>query len=51
LTIAPARDSLPADRSRSAIGLSSINSVAGVGLGYPLTGLIAELSSPGSCSC
>ncbi|MEY9949068.1 MFS transporter [Kitasatospora sp. GAS1066B] len=42
LAIATARDSLPADRSRSAVALLSITAVAGVGLGYPLTGLIAE---------
>ncbi|MGF1427128.1 MFS transporter [Kitasatospora sp. LaBMicrA B282] len=42
LAIATARDSLPADRSRSAVALLSIATVAGVGLGYPLTGLIAE---------
>ncbi|MFD3452797.1 MFS transporter [Streptomyces sp. NPDC058691] len=42
LSIATARQSLPAHRSRSAIGLLSVTVVAGVGLGYPLTGLIAE---------
>ncbi|WP_051969743.1 MFS transporter [Kitasatospora azatica] len=42
LAIAAARDSLPADRSRSAVALLSITTVAGVGLGYPLTGLIAQ---------
>ncbi|WP_063773524.1 MFS transporter [Streptomyces rubellomurinus] len=42
LTIATARDSLPAERSRSAVALLSITTVAGVGLGYPITGLIAQ---------
>lgn len=42
LAIASARDALPADRSRPAVALLSITTVAGVGLGYPLTGLIAQ---------
>ncbi|MCU1676577.1 MAG: transporter [Frankiales bacterium] len=42
LAIATARDHLPAEKSRSAIAMLSITTVAGVGLGYPLTGLIAE---------
>ncbi|MGK4584736.1 MFS transporter [Kitasatospora sp. HPMI-4] len=42
LAIATARDSLPAAASRSAVALLSITTVAGVGLGYPLTGLIAQ---------
>ena len=42
LAIATARDSVPAERSRSAVALLSITTVAGVGLGYPLTGLITE---------
>ncbi|PYC87416.1 MFS transporter [Streptomyces tateyamensis] len=42
LAIAAARDSVPAERSRSAVALLSITTVAGVGLGYPLTGLIAQ---------
>ena len=42
LAIATARDALPADRSRPAVAKLSITTVAGVGLGYPLTGLIAE---------
>ncbi|MDH6703457.1 MFS family permease [Kitasatospora sp. MAA19] len=42
LAIATARDSLPAAASRSAVALLSITTVAGVGLGYPITGLIAE---------
>ncbi len=42
LTIATARDSLPAERSRPTVALLSITTVAGVGLGYPLTGLITQ---------
>ncbi|WP_327071062.1 MFS transporter [Kitasatospora sp. NBC_01302] len=43
LAIATARDSLPAERSRPAVAMLSITTVAGVGLGYPLTGLITQL--------
>ncbi|WP_441249398.1 MFS transporter [Kitasatospora sp. McL0602] len=42
LAIATARDSLPEHRARPAVALLSITTVAGVGLGYPLTGLITE---------
>ena len=42
LAIAVARDHVPADRARSAVALLSVTTVAGVGLGYPLTGLIAS---------
>jgi MFS family permease len=42
LAIATARDVLSAERSRPAVALLSITTVAGVGLGYPLTGLITE---------
>ncbi|MDH6113836.1 putative MFS family arabinose efflux permease [Kitasatospora sp. MAP12-15] len=42
LAIATARDSLPTERARPAVALLSITTVAGVGLGYPLTGLIAQ---------
>ncbi|MEU7872585.1 MFS transporter [Dactylosporangium sp. NPDC049140] len=42
LTIATARDSLPPHRARPAMAMLSITTVAGVGLGYPITGLIAE---------
>ncbi|MFD5434205.1 MFS transporter [Kitasatospora sp. NPDC127067] len=42
LAIATARDSLGPAASRSAVALLSITTVAGVGLGYPITGLIAE---------
>ncbi|MGY5010570.1 MFS transporter [Streptomyces sp. 900105755] len=42
LTVATARDSLPPERSRPAIALLSVTVVSGIGVGYPLTGLIAE---------
>jgi predicted MFS family arabinose efflux permease len=42
LTMATARDALSGEASRSAVALLSITTVAGIGLGYPLTGLIAE---------
>ncbi|MEU0836985.1 MFS transporter [Streptomyces sp. NPDC005969] len=42
LAIATARDSLPAAASRSAVALLSITTVAGIGLGYPITGLISK---------
>ncbi|MFD3456363.1 MFS transporter [Streptomyces sp. NPDC058691] len=42
LAIATARDALPPERSRPAVALLSITTVAGVGLGYPVTGLIAQ---------
>ncbi len=42
LTMATARDSLAGERQRSTVALLSITTVAGVGLGYPLTGLIAQ---------
>jgi MFS family permease len=42
LTMAVARDSLPEHRSRPAIALLSIATVAGVGLGYPVTGVLDE---------
>ncbi|MER7671446.1 MFS transporter [Kitasatospora sp. NPDC096128] len=42
LAIATARDALPAAASRSAVALLSVTTVAGVGLGYPVTGLIAQ---------
>jgi len=42
LAIATARDALPAERARPAVALLSITTVAGVGLGYPLTGIIAQ---------
>ncbi|MGZ4558841.1 MAG: MFS transporter [Mycobacteriaceae bacterium] len=42
LAMAVARDHLPAEKSRSAVATLSITTVAGVGLGYPLTALIAQ---------
>lgn len=44
LAIATARGSLPANRAGPAVALLSITTVAGVGLGYPLTGLIVQLA-------
>jgi MFS family permease len=43
LAIATAREALQGDRSRSTIAALSITVVAGMGLGYPLAGLVAEL--------
>jgi MFS family permease len=43
LAIATAREALAGDRSRSVIAALSVTVVAGVGLGYPLAGLVAEL--------
>ncbi|MFC5720617.1 MFS transporter [Streptomyces gamaensis] len=43
LAIATVRENLPAERSRSAVGILSITLVAGVGLGYPVTGLLTQL--------
>jgi MFS family permease len=42
LTMASARDHLPPARAGSVIALLSIIAAAGVGLGYPITGFIAE---------
>lgn len=43
LAIATAREALQGNRSRSTIAALSITVVAGVGLGYPVAGLVAEL--------
>ncbi|PWW24081.1 sugar transport protein [Geodermatophilus normandii] len=43
LAIATAREALAGQRARSTIAALSITVVAGVGLGYPLAGLVAEL--------
>ncbi|MGY1687763.1 MFS transporter [Geodermatophilus sp. SYSU D00867] len=43
LAIATAREALTGERSRSTIAALSLTVVAGVGLGYPLAGLVAEL--------
>jgi MFS family permease len=45
LTMAAARDHLPARRSPGVIALLSVVGAAGVGLGYPFTGFIAEHAS------
>lgn len=42
LTMASARDHLPPRRSGEVIALLSVIGAAGVGLGYPITGFIAE---------
>ena len=42
LAMAVARDSLPGDRARSAVAMLSVTTVAGVGFGYPLTGLMTD---------
>lgn len=42
LTMAVARDALPEHRAGPAIALLSISTAAGVGLGYPITGLLDE---------
>ena len=43
LAIATARDALTGPRSASTAAALSITTVAGVGIGYPLTGLVADL--------
>lgn len=42
LAMAAARDALSGEQSRSAVAVLSVTTVAGIGLGYPLTGLIAD---------
>ncbi|NDI46311.1 MFS transporter [Goekera deserti] len=42
LAMSIARDHLDPDRSRSTLATLSVTTVIGVGLGYPITGLIAE---------
>ncbi|MFJ4189272.1 MFS transporter [Kitasatospora sp. NPDC089509] len=42
LAIATAHDHLPGERGAHAVGMLSITTAAGVGLGYPLTGLVAQ---------
>jgi MFS family permease len=49
LTMAVARDSLRASQSASAIALLSIAATAGIGLGFPLTGLIDETLGLHAC--
>ncbi|WP_369138567.1 MFS transporter [Modestobacter versicolor] len=43
LAIATARTTLAGDRSRSTVAALSVTVAAGVGLGYPITGAIAEV--------
>ncbi|CAN5831615.1 MFS transporter [soil metagenome] len=43
LAMAVARDVLPAERIGSAMAALSVGTVAGAGLGYPLTALVAQL--------
>ncbi|WP_284293620.1 MFS transporter [Luteimicrobium album] len=45
LAMGVARDHLPVERSRSALATLSVTTVVGVGLGYPITGVIAEYLS------
>ncbi len=42
LTMAAARDHLPAEKARGVIAGLSVVGAAGVGLGYPITGLVAD---------
>jgi MFS family permease len=42
IAMAVARAHLPEDRSPAVIGLLSVSGAAGVGIGYPLTGLVAS---------
>ena len=43
VSIAAARDALPADASRSAVAVLSITTVTGIGLGYPITGFVSQI--------
>ena len=43
LAIATAREALEGERSRATVAALSITVVAGLGIGYPLAGLVAEL--------
>ncbi|MEV1024922.1 MFS transporter [Streptomyces sp. NPDC050264] len=42
LAIATARDALPPEKARAAVATLSLTTAAGIGLGYPITGLFAE---------
>ena len=44
VTMAVARRHLPAKKSASTIALLSVTAAVGVGLGYPITGLLAEVA-------
>lgn len=48
LGMAVARDALSGERSRSTVAMLSVTTVAGVGLGYPVTGLIAQHGGVGA---
>ena len=43
IAMAAARDHLPADRSPGVIGTLSVTAAAGVGAGYPISGVIADV--------
>jgi len=45
LAMSIARDHLPVERTRSALASISVTAIVGLGLGYPLTGVIAEHAS------
>ncbi len=49
LTMAVARDSLPESKSGPAIAVLSIAATAGIGLGYPLTGLLDQTVGLHAC--
>jgi predicted MFS family arabinose efflux permease len=42
LAIATARDALPSEQSGAAIGLLSVTTAAGIGVGYPLAAIVTE---------
>jgi len=42
ITMAAARDHLPRDRSPQVIGVLSVTAAAGIGAGYPISGLISD---------
>ncbi|TDD73452.1 MFS transporter [Actinomadura darangshiensis] len=44
LLMATAREHLPPDRAASTIALLSVTSTAGIGVGYPLAGLLTDLA-------
>ncbi|MBT2209318.1 MFS transporter [Actinomadura sp. NEAU-AAG7] len=44
LMMGVARDHLPAERSGAAIALLSVASIAGIGIGYPLAGLLTDVA-------
>ncbi len=48
LATAIARDDLPAEQARSAIALIGVTTAAGIGIGYPLVGLLAQYLGVGA---